>query len=171
VSYGHNDPTAWGTDVPTDEGTDAPTDESTDAPTDESTADGTEDATEMDSAYPVGTLVYKQFDGEWWTGTIESSHNGEYAVRWSDDSVEVYDEGPEMDQMVSDAANIPSSGMKGVGKFFISVLVLVVVGVGAFFGIKMYQRKKQAELAVQNGSALDEPREDSIVSYRDDRIV
>jgi len=151
-------------DAETQGATTTPTEEVTDAVRDQG------------DQYPVGTAVYKEFDDGWWVGHIESQYRNEYAVRWSDGSVDTYVEGPEMDQMVNDAVNIPStqssssSGLSQVGKTFtVTMLIVILVSLLAFVAIKQHQKKKQAKAAEeQAASPLEEPREENIVAYRDE---
>jgi hypothetical protein len=143
------------------------------APTDEDTEEDTEEDTDVrdqGNKYAVGQSVYKEFDDGWWVGVVEATHRHYYAVRWSDGSLETYAEGPEMDQMVAAAANIPSTsggGMSGAGKFLLSFSVLIVVGLVAVVGVRYHRKKVAAKRQAEKNLSLEEPRED-VVTYRDE---
>jgi hypothetical protein len=57
--------------------------------------------------YENGTMVCKKFDDGWWVGFVESFEGGTYTIKWADDGINEYEEGEEMDQMVTDAHEGP----------------------------------------------------------------
>ena len=57
--------------------------------------------------YELETLVYAEFEDGWWAGYIDSFDGDYYVVRWSDDSVDEFLPGDEMDDMVLNAQSIP----------------------------------------------------------------
>lgn len=96
-------PTEEDTDAPTEEDTDAPTEEETDAPADEETDAPTEEDTQV-GAFPVGTDVYRFFEGDGaFFGKISWFEDGVYEIHWSDDTYETYDNEQEITKMVRDA--------------------------------------------------------------------
>ncbi len=57
--------------------------------------------------YDLQTLVYAEYADGWWAGYIDSYDDDYYVIRWSDDSVDKFLPGDDMDQMVVDGQNIP----------------------------------------------------------------
>ena len=57
--------------------------------------------------YELETVVYAEFDDGWWAGYIDSFEDEYYVIRWSDDSVDKYLPGDEMDEIVMNAQYIP----------------------------------------------------------------
>lgn len=57
--------------------------------------------------YDLETLVYAEYTDGWWAGYIDSYDDDYYVIRWSDDSVDKFLPGDDMDQMVVDGQNIP----------------------------------------------------------------
>jgi uncharacterized protein YodC (DUF2158 family) len=119
--------------------------------------------------YPIGTPVYdvSDTDGSVWTGVVESYYHGNYAIRWMDGSVDTYREGPKMDEMVADATRQSEVGMKPAGKAFLILFIIVLIAGGAFVGLVFY-KKKQLRESLDKNAALEEPREDNVVTYRDE---
>lgn len=126
--------------------------------------------------YDMGTVVYKEFEDGWYQGEIVDYNpaTGMYSVEWSDGDVEMYFEGDEeMDQMVADAAQIPSEsgpanfnddatppiqqlpqedddGKSGGAKFAIVLVVVVCSSVLTFF--YMQRRNRAKKFAEQNST-------------------
>ena len=97
--------------------------------------------------WPVGTHVYKEFDGNWFWGTIEKSKGGFYTILWDDGERTSYASGKEIDEMVDNAY---SAGMSSMSKFIITILVLGSVGAIAFFVIRRNKtRQELSSLTVQ----------------------
>lgn len=109
--------------------------------------------------YDEGTVVYKQFEDGWYQGVILSFQDGVYSVQWSDGEVDQYDEGDEMDQMVADAAQIPSEagsadftvqapknddGGRSGGAIFAILLLVVCASVIAIYAFRRNRAKKFA---------------------------
>eukprot|EP00535_Pseudo-nitzschia_heimii_P005511 CAMPEP_0197185098 /NCGR_PEP_ID=MMETSP1423-20130617/11132_1 /TAXON_ID=476441 /ORGANISM="Pseudo-nitzschia heimii, Strain UNC1101" /LENGTH=584 /DNA_ID=CAMNT_0042636061 /DNA_START=184 /DNA_END=1938 /DNA_ORIENTATION=+ len=57
--------------------------------------------------YDLGTVVYAEFEDGWWAGYVDSFEDDYYVIRWSDDSVDKFLPGEEMDEMVMQAQYIP----------------------------------------------------------------
>jgi hypothetical protein len=133
------------------------------------TKDSSMDVTDSPAQYPNGlTVSTVDSNGKTWTGKIESYYKGFYAIRWDDNSVDTYKDGPKMDQMVKNSnPHLFESGMKPVGKAFLSLFIIVLVCGGAFLVWRLCKNKKQTEVADKN-AALEEPREEDIVTYRDE---
>eukprot|EP00534_Pseudo-nitzschia_fraudulenta_P003433 CAMPEP_0201133138 /NCGR_PEP_ID=MMETSP0850-20130426/48053_1 /ASSEMBLY_ACC=CAM_ASM_000622 /TAXON_ID=183588 /ORGANISM="Pseudo-nitzschia fraudulenta, Strain WWA7" /LENGTH=652 /DNA_ID=CAMNT_0047403701 /DNA_START=51 /DNA_END=2009 /DNA_ORIENTATION=+ len=107
--------------------------------------------------WPVGTQVYKDFDGKWHWGTVVYSEGGFYEVVWDDGLTTVNVSGVALDEMV---ANAQPSGVGFFGKFILIVFSLgVVVGLGLFI-LKRHQRQGQltdmTEQVRENEIELDE---------------
>mmetsp|Transcript_38795 Transcript_38795/g.93904 ORF Transcript_38795/g.93904 Transcript_38795/m.93904 type:complete len:414 (-) Transcript_38795:181-1422(-) len=148
--------------------------------------------------YAKGTTVYKEFFGEgWWIGEIIHYENNVYTVRWIDDSsVDMFDAGDEMDQMVVDAQFIPNTDDDGTikngpvrpataqapppatssssnkksspaGAVFLSLFIVAVVGALGFVGMK-YRSKKLVEQARQESGLDAEPPIEDNITYRDE---
>ena len=148
--------------------------------------------------YPKGTTVYKEFFGEgWWIGEIVHYQNDVYTVRWSDQSVDTFNAGDELDQMVDDAQYIPDTDDDGTikngpirpqqqqappqaatsssnkkakspaGAVFLSLFVVAAVGAVGFAGMK-YRSKKLVEQARQESGLDAEPPIEDNITYRDD---
>jgi preprotein translocase subunit SecG len=132
-----------------------------------------EETTKKEGKYPVGTPVQyvSEEDGSTRMGVVESYYRGNYGIRWTDGGVSTFVEGPTMDEIVSATSyNQTSSdgGRKGVGKAFTTVVVLLlVIFTGIYVGLVLYKKKQLKESAEKNAN-LEEPREDNIVSYRDE---
>ncbi len=73
--------------------------------------------------YELETLVYAEFKDGWWAGYIDSYEDEYYVIRWSDNSVDKFLPGDDMDQMVIDGGSIPddyslwSEGTQVYGEF------------------------------------------------------
>lgn len=66
--------------------------------------------------YQLETLVYAQFTDGWWAGYVDSYEDDYYVVRWSDDSVDKFLPGEDMDEMVMNGTQIPNDyGIYPVG--------------------------------------------------------
>jgi hypothetical protein len=66
--------------------------------------------------YELETVVYAEFEDGWWAGYIDSFEDEYYVIRWSDDSIDKFLPGDEMDDMVMNAQYIPYDyGIYGVG--------------------------------------------------------
>ena len=95
--------------------------------------------------WPIGTRVYKEFDGYWYWGTIEYSEGGFYTILWEDGERTTYVSGSEIDQMVKDAYK---GGMGTFAKSALIILVLGCVGGIAFFVIKRKKTNKRSRRQV-----------------------
>jgi hypothetical protein len=135
-----------------------------------------EETTNKEGKYPVGTPVYdvSQEDGSIRTGVVESYYRGNYGIRWTDNTVATYQEGSKLDEIVAAAAATDApvstkskSGMTGVGKAILSIFLLLLIFGGAYIGMIWYKKNQRKENA-EKIAALEEPREDNIVSYRDE---
>ena len=109
---------------------------------------------EESGIFPIGTQVYKQFDGDWYWGSIEYNAGGIYTVLWDDGERTQHISGVEMDRMVAKAAN---QGMSTAGKFFLSVFVFSSFAGVAFFFVRRSEKKKRlADVTEQvNENELD----------------
>lgn len=96
-------------------------------------------AIEEEQPWESGTAVWMDFgeEGEWF-GEILTYYDGEYTIRWSDNSIENYTE-DEVDVMVADAASkivaaqADASSRTAGGKFVLSILIIgMIVAVTAF---------------------------------------
>jgi hypothetical protein len=67
--------------------------------------------------YPIGTIVYADFDDGWWTGHVVSYAEDYYVVRWTDDTYDNFLPGPEMDEMVENTQylSFEESGIFPIG--------------------------------------------------------
>ncbi|KAG7343362.1 hypothetical protein IV203_021307 [Nitzschia inconspicua] len=128
--------------------------------------------------YAVGTPVFDDSDDDdddddVYDGVVESYYRGNYAIRWSDGSVDTYREGPEMDAIVANAARNSANddddddGMSPAGIIALSLVSVVVVIFGTCVVLALY-KKKQLRASIDKNAALEEPREENIVSYRDE---
>jgi hypothetical protein len=57
--------------------------------------------------YGLKTVVYAEFSDGWWAGYIDSYQNEYYVIRWSDDSVDMFLPGEDMDEMVINGQSVP----------------------------------------------------------------
>lgn len=61
---------------------------------------------EDDEAWPAGTPVYYEYQGDWFAGTITRYFNGVYTITWvADGEVEYFDDEDVVDKMVEAAKN------------------------------------------------------------------
>lgn len=67
--------------------------------------------------YPIGTLVYAEFEDGWWYGNIDAYDGDYYVVKWSDDTYDNFLPGPDVDQMVlnTQLLSFEQTGMYPVG--------------------------------------------------------
>lgn len=101
-------------------------------------------------AYPVGTLVYYNFDDGWFHGEITGYDRGLYRVTWQDGSTDSFEEGKNMsdlDEMVAQAQALQknNSGLNSAGKAAISIGVIGLVSCAAFFFI----RKRRTRIVLE----------------------
>ena len=95
-----------------------------------------------DDMYPVGTYVYKDFDGLWYWGTVEYNDNGFYTILWEDGERSEHVSGIELDELVANAY-AANSGMRPFGKAVLSIFVLVGFAGIVFFVVRRNNVKKQ----------------------------
>lgn len=57
--------------------------------------------------YDLQTIVYAEFEDGWWAGYIDSYEDEYYVIRWSDDTVDKFLPGEDMDEIVLNGKNIP----------------------------------------------------------------
>lgn len=124
-----------------------------------------QNAIEEEQPWPRGTAVWMDFgeEGQWY-GEILTYYDGEYTIRWSDNSIDNFDEAI-VDDMVADAADkimqarAADSGRSAGGKFVLSLVIIgLIVSVTAFAMKYVIQKKGSAK------KTLDEAAEE----YRDD---
>jgi len=67
--------------------------------------------------YPIGTIVYAEFEDGWWAGHIDSYDEDYYIVQWSDNTIDNFLPGPDVDAMVENSQLIPfdESGIYPIG--------------------------------------------------------
>lgn len=125
--------------------------------------------------FPNGTPVSSYDDDQWYDGEVVNFRDGNYVVRWYEEGeIETYDSSDkgamkELTKMAEDAngdddsapAGYSSSassssrksktrsGMNAAGKAVLSVFVVGFVVVGAAFGYKFYENKRQVEEAIE----------------------
>jgi len=92
--------------------------------------------------WPEGTHVYKEFDGTYYSGTIEYSKGGFYTVLWDDGERTTYVSGSEIDEMVENAYK---SNMNGFEKTALSILVLGCLGAVVFFVSRRNNKNQQMD--------------------------
>jgi len=98
--------------------------------------------------YPIGSSVYKEFDGAWYWGSIEYNAGGLYTVIWDDGERTNHVSGMEMDRMVANATT--GQGMSNTGKAFLSLFfVFGSIAAISFFVRRSNKRKKLADVTEQ----------------------
>lgn len=97
-------------------------------------------AIEEEEPWAKGTAVWKDFgdEGEWF-GQVLNYYDGEYTIRWSDNSLETYTE-TEVDTMVADAARkimIAKQSQRSTGgKLLLSLVIIGLVASVTAFAMK-----------------------------------
>jgi len=78
---------------------------------------GYDDYQENYEYYPIGTIVYAEFEDGWWAGHVDSYDEDYYIVQWSDNTIDNFLPGPDMDEMVENSQFIPfdESGIYPIG--------------------------------------------------------
>lgn len=75
-----------------------------------------EDADPYAEYYDLETVVYAEFQDGWWAGYVDSYQGEYYVIRWSDDSVDLFLPGNDMDEIVANSRYIPKEyGIYPVG--------------------------------------------------------
>jgi hypothetical protein len=74
-------------------------------------APGDNTADESYTPWPSGTVIYNEFEDGWYEGQITYYQEGLYTTTWADGDIEYYDDKDLVDQMVAQAANIPSANV------------------------------------------------------------
>jgi hypothetical protein len=59
--------------------------------------------------WPSGTVVYYEFEDSWYEGRISDYEDGYYMITWTEGDIEYFEDTDLVDQMVSQAVNIPSA--------------------------------------------------------------
>jgi len=116
---------------------------------------------EDEDLWLIGTPVAIQEDDKLWYGEIDGWNSGAYSVSWDNGEQEWLDNEDLVNQMVANAVENPK-GMSGAGKFFLSLFVISVCGVGSVYGYKYYQKyqtekKFSREVEAEDGGFRDRP--------------
>lgn len=137
-----------------------------------------------DDTWETGIAVFKVFPGEGpFFGEIIAYSDGEYTIRWSDDSIELYS-ADETDDMVaaayqkveegkasltkSEAASTESTTKASGGAIFLVVLLVVGGVLGAAYFVQKYRTGKETERRnISSSSYKDEPDADAPIEVPD----
>lgn len=110
---------------------------------------------EDNDLWKIGTPVAVVEDDVLWYGNIDGFSDGAYSITWENGDSEWLDNYDLVNAMVSNAVENPK-GMSGAGKFFLSLFIISVCGVGSVYGFKYYQKyqtekKFSRELDAEDG--------------------
>jgi len=94
---------------------------------------------EDEDLWKIGTPVAVVENDVLWYGKIDGFRDGAYSIAWENGDSEWLDNYDLVNTMVSNAAENPK-GMSGAGKFFLSLFIISVCGVGSVYGFKYYQK-------------------------------
>eukprot|EP00536_Pseudo-nitzschia_multiseries_P002988 jgi/Psemu1/318050/estExt_fgenesh1_pm.C_420014 len=90
--------------------------------------------------YPEGTMVYSEFNGDWYYGTVDFSSHGFYEVLWEDGERSIYVAGDTFDQMVKNAY---SNGIGVLGTVGIAFLAVAGMAGISFFVIERNKKRRR----------------------------
>jgi len=116
---------------------------------------------EENDLWNIGTPVAIVEDDKLWYGKIDGFQADAYSITWDNGEQEWLTNYDLVNQMVANAIENPK-GMSGAGKFFLSLFIISVCGVGSVYGFKYYQKyqtekKFSREVEAEDGGFRDSP--------------